>query len=568
MAGPPIEPSQPCRFQPSRKVTSTVLEQVCAFSVPPGVSGEIALTHPIRWTSLKLKNSPVKLSLPKYADVHGKFFWLPFLLICLVANFTPASAAEYPSNSAGNYPSIYVGIPDPAVTNGLGYWIWNKVTLNKQTVRFWKGFEVPKWNTVVGGELRVAADNAFKVWLDGQEIGSGSDWRTLSIYELVGKLSSGKHVLAVEGFNDNDQAGLILGLSLKMADGKVMQIASDTTWRIAPNSDDHWETALRPDADWPNASFARNFGRMPWWSIPTSVLHMREALAKPVPFWQSRDFQFALFAGCGVFILICLYLVIQLVSQSKAHQLLQTERDRIARDIHDDLGSKLTQLLLTGEVAQIESAPPNYTLLSQMCDGARNILATIDEVVWIINSQHDNLEDFVIYVCKWAQNFLEPSSIRCRFDMPQELPPKILSELTRRNLFLAIKEAINNAVKHSGAAELTLHIELNGSQLSIIVSDDGRGFDSTQAIRERNGLTNMKQRMAEVGGDCEVISQPGHGCRVSFEVPLKQPSIFKSLFRLRNPDQSKVGCPNHSQGVRSPAKTLIKFPPAKSVSKL
>ena len=511
----------------------------------------------------------MNLYLPKYAEGRGNFFWHPvLLLICLLAGFTPAFAGENPSNTAGNYPSIYVGTPDPEVTNGLGYWIWNEVTLNKQTVRLWKGFEVPKWTTVTNVELRIAADNAFKVWLDGQVLGSGSDWRTLSIYHLEGRLNPGKHVLAVEGFNDNDQAGVILGLSLQMADGQVMQIRSDITWRMVPNPDGNWMTALRPDKDWPNASVAKNFGRMPWWSIPTSVLHMREALPKPIPFWQSRGFQFALFAGCGVFILICLYLLIQLVSQSKAHQLLQAERDRIARDIHDDLGSKLTQLLLTGEVAQIESAPPNYALLSQMCDGARNILATIDEVVWIINSQHDNLEDFVIYVCKWVQNFLEPSSIRCRFNTPQELPPKILSELARRNLFLAIKEALNNAVKHSEADELTLHIELNGSQLCIVVSDNGRGFDSTQANRERNGLTNMKLRMAEVGGDCEVVSQPGNGCRVSFQVPLKQPSIFKSLFRSRNPDQSKTGFSIHPQDISSPAKTLVEFPRVKSAPKL
>src|ERR1019366_5365864 len=120
-----------------------------------------------------------------------------------------------------------------------------------------------------------------------------------------------------------------------------------------------------------------NFGRVPWWTIPASVLHIRGSLPKPIPVWQSREFQVGLFAGCGVFVVICLYLLIQLVSQSKAHHLLQAERDRIARDIHDDLGSKLTQLLLTGEVAQIESAPAPGAPLLQMCDGARNILATI-----------------------------------------------------------------------------------------------------------------------------------------------------------------------------------------------
>jgi signal transduction histidine kinase len=190
-------------------------------------------------------------------------------------------------------------------------------------------------------------------------------------------------------------------------------------------------------------------------------------------------------------------------------------------------------LLLTGEMAQIESPPAPGAPLSQMCDGARSILTTIDEVVWTINSQRDNLDDFVIYVCKYVQNFLESTAIRCRFDVAAELPPTPLSQLMRRNLFLAVKEAVNNAARHSQATELTVRIELIGLRLSVVVADNGRGFQAGQAGRERNGLTNMKQRMAEIGGDCAVASRPGEGCQVSFEVPLKRWSFFRSLFRAR-----------------------------------
>ncbi|HEY4415058.1 MAG TPA: ATP-binding protein [Verrucomicrobiae bacterium] len=476
------------------------------------------------------------------------------LLFCLVISFVPARADENSTVVVSNYPTIYVAKSEPEVTNGLGIWIWDKVTLNKQTVRLWDNFIIPKTNPVVRAELRIAGDNAFKIWLDGQELGGGSDWRTLSIYHLQGTLRPGTHVLAVEGFNDNEQAGIILGLRLEMADGQLMQIRSDTTWRVVPNSDNNWETARHPAADWPDASVAANFGRVPWWAVPTSVLHIREELPQPIPVWLSRDFQIGLMVGCGIFVLICIYLLIQLLSQSKAHHLVQAERDRIARDIHDDLGSKLTQLLLTGEVAQIESVPG--TTLSQMCDSARNILATIDEVVWIVNSQHDNVEDFVIYACKYAQHFLESSPIRCRFKIPRELPAKTLSEFTRRNLFLAIKEALNNAVKHSEATELTVQIELNGSRLNVIVADNGRGFVAAQASQERNGLTNMKLRMAEIGGDCRVISQPGEGCRVAFQVPLRQPSFFRSLFQARNQDRSPASFASRSDAVTSPEKII------------
>jgi signal transduction histidine kinase len=490
----------------------------------------------------------VNLHFPKLAKGRGKIFLRAALfLLCLTMSLASAHAAENPGANVNNYPNIYVTKVQPEVTNGLGCWMWDKVTFNKQTVRLWHGFVVPKTNTVVRAELRIAADNAFKVWLDGQELGSGSDWRTLSIYHLEGMLNPGAHVLAVEGFNDNDQAGIILGMSLEMAKGQMMQIRSDpAAWRVVPNSESGWETAFRPAAVWQNASVATNFGRMSWWTIPTSVLHIRAALPKPIPVWQGREFQIGLFASCGVFVLICLYLLIQLVSQSKAHSLVQAERDRIARDIHDDLGSKLTQLLLTGEVVQIESAPAAGAPLSQMCDDTRNILATIDEVVWIVNSQHDNLDDFVIYVCKHTQNFLDAAGIRCRLDVPPEMPAKTLSQFTRRNLFLAIKEALNNAAKHSDTDELTVRIDLDGSQLTVIVADNGCGFDSAQSSQERNGLTNMKLRMAEIGGECQVVSRPGEGCQVRFQVPLKQRSFFKSLFQSRNHVDSAARFPDRS----------------------
>ena len=529
---------------------------------------QIGLTLAAVQINVKCDQIPVPMNLQrsKLAGICRNFFGPGmFGALFLAMSFIPAHAGDSlpatnptTDHSSKSQPEISVSKAEPGVTNGLGCWMWDKVTFDKQTVRFWQSFEVPKTNPVVHAELRIAADNAYRVWLDGQELGSGSDWRTLSIYDLEGTLGPGAHVLAVEGFNDNDQAGIILGMRLETANGQVMQIHSDRTWRIVPNSERGWEKMLDPDPNWPNAAFAINFGRVPWWTIPTSVLRIHHGtLPKPVPVWQSQGFQVGLFLVCGIAVVICLYLLIQLVIQSKAHRLVQAERDRIARDIHDDLGSKLTQLLLTGEVAQIESNA-HGTSLSQMCDGARNILATIDEVVWIVNSQHDNLEDFVIYVCKYVQNFLDSSSIRCRFDMPPEFPAKDLSQFTRRNLFLAIKEALNNAVKHSKATELTMHIDLNGPSLNVIVTDNGCGFDVTAASQKRNGVTNMKLRMAEIGGDCQVISQKGEGCRISFHVPLKQPSFLKSLFQSQDSASPAARFSSQHEDISLPKKAVEK----------
>jgi hypothetical protein len=195
-----------------------------------------------------------------------------------------------------------------------------------------------------------------------------------------------------------------------------------------------------------------------------------------------------------------------------------------------------------------------------MCDGARTILSTIDEVVWIVNSQHDNLEDFVIYVCKYAQHFLQPTAIRCRFDVAPELPVKTLSQLIRRNLFLAIKEALNNAAKHSQATQLTLRIELIGTGLNVIVADNGHGFDSAKAPQERNGLMNMKLRLTEIGGNCEVASRLGEGCQVSFHVPLKPPPLFKPWLQRIMPGEAISNSLPQSRAANSPTNAEKEFP--------
>ena len=101
----------------------------------------------------------------------------------------------------------------------------------------------------------------------------------------------------------------------------------------------------------------------------------------------------------------------------------------------------------------------------------------------------------------------------------------------RRNLFLAVKEAITNAAKHSEANELFLRIHRREHELSVIVEDDGKGFEPAQANLERNGMTNMSQRMSEAGGSYHVTSEPGKGCRVEFTVPLPRESRFFRWFK-------------------------------------
>ena len=490
--------------------------------------------------------SGVKVSKIRFFAIIQKFLVvLVLFLLCLAPR---AGVSQDNGNLRVNSP-IYVDYdrdlaPSQAeitATNGLGCWIWDKQTLDKQTIHLWKSFYIPESNPATNAELRISADNAFRVWIDGREIGNGSDWRTLSIYQLSGQLNPGTHVLAVEGFNDCDKAGVIVGMTVKLAHGQVLRVPSDLSWRVVPLFESGWQTETKPSIGWRSATFVANLRQVPWWATPKAVAHIQASLPEPVPFWRTARFQFILFAGCGVFLVIGLYLLIQLMIQSKTHGYLQVERDRIARDIHDDLGSKMTQLLLVGEASQIRrngefQDGPSAEPVRQMCEGARDILTTIDEIIWIVNSQHNTLNEFAIRVCKHTERFLESTSIRFRFDVEYELPPKTLPQLARRNLFLAVKEALNNVVKHSHATELTVRVRLDGSMFVVMVEDNGIGFDQRQVNPERNGLNNMMLRMREIGGYATLAGRPGEGCRVSLCFPLKKSGFRNFLFRPAYPD--------------------------------
>jgi signal transduction histidine kinase len=206
--------------------------------------------------------------------------------------------------------------------------------------------------------------------------------------------------------------------------------------------------------------------------------------------------------------------------------MLQRERQRIARDIHDDLTSRLTELVLLGEVAQSDlpdQSPPREQF-NAISEKARSLLKAMNEIVWVVNSQRDTLRDFVSYTTKHAQTFFQSTPIRCRFDIGAELSSVPLELGIRRNLFLAVKEALCNVVKHSNAAEVCLRIHQNENVLSVMVEDNGTGFELSERDSQRNGISNMSQRSAEAGGTCIVESSSGSGCRVQFIVPLAGPA--------------------------------------------
>ncbi len=414
--------------------------------------------------------------------------------------------------------------PTSVPTFSLGDWIWAAQMSDQQVCPFWRAFEIPPNKTVARARLRLTADNEFILYLNGREIGRGSEWREIYLFDVAALLSPGRQVITVRAINSFSHAGMIFGMWIKFTDGEVMQFGSDTNWRIAPADAKGVEKFLTPAPGWATPVVVGRVGVPPRWTLPQNVNIMPKLEPLVIRFWQRPWFQISILVLLGGLTIFSVWLLAQLALQRKEQVLLERERARIAADIHDDIGSRLTQLVLHGEVVQseLDGDSPVRPQLERICEEARQVLATMDEVLWAVNPARDTLRDFTAFVCCYAEDYLKPTGIQCRLEVDPEMPAAPLDLPLRRNLLMAIKETINNTVKHSGATELSLQIHRAGQKLHLVVQDNGKGFDQTQVDRDRHGLTNLTRRMKELGGSCRVISQPGAGCRTEFVVPLQR----------------------------------------------
>jgi signal transduction histidine kinase/ligand-binding sensor domain-containing protein len=201
---------------------------------------------------------------------------------------------------------------------------------------------------------------------------------------------------------------------------------------------------------------------------------------------------------------------------------LQKERARIAKDVHDELGASLTQISLLGKFTLNDLAVPEKAgaYIEKIAAIARQGVKSVDEIVWAVNPRNDTLSQLLDYAGQYAVDFLQAADIRCRIDFPEKVPACELPADIRHGLFMVVKEALNNAVKHSGASEMTLQAHLQDHELILSVTDNGRGFSSPKEDALADGLRNMRQRVADLGGTCTIESRPGAGTKVRVELQL------------------------------------------------
>jgi len=202
---------------------------------------------------------------------------------------------------------------------------------------------------------------------------------------------------------------------------------------------------------------------------------------------------------------------------------IETERSRIAHDLHDDLGSGLTEIGVLASTGHRRSAEGDYsTLFRNISAKARGLIAALEVIVWAVDPDDNSLQSLADYLSSFAGDFLSHSGMPCRFKIPVMFPPMILGRQVRHGLLMAVKESLNNVVRHAAASEVEFGMAVADDALEIVIGDNGRGFDGA-AGAVGHGLKNLPARLGKLGGSCQVKSVPGRGTTVTIRLPLSTP---------------------------------------------
>jgi signal transduction histidine kinase len=259
------------------------------------------------------------------------------------------------------------------------------------------------------------------------------------------------------------------------------------------------------------------------------------------PSWWTARHALIVFSGMLLILLITLVWVTQLHRQvedrtaqlaveirsrerAERQRVLEEERSRIARDLHDDLGASLTQIRFLSEVNSSNPmvSDATRTHLKQVSEKTHQMVVSLDEIVWAVNPANDSLASLAAYLCHVAREFFENSGMNCRLEVDSALPKMALNSELRHNLCLSVREALNNSAKHSQATELWLRIRWQQQCLQITIEDNGCGFADSPTGEGKDGLANIRRRLERIGGQFVCHSQVNAGTTYVMTVPLPQ----------------------------------------------
>jgi signal transduction histidine kinase len=200
---------------------------------------------------------------------------------------------------------------------------------------------------------------------------------------------------------------------------------------------------------------------------------------------------------------------------------IESERSRIARDLHDDLGSSLTEISVLASTGQLATSQPQGQagLFQSISTRARSMIAALDVIVWAVDPEDNSLQSLADYLTGYTAEFFSHTQIACRFKVPVSFPSITVEGSVRHDLLLAVKEALNNVVRHADATELDFRLAIVGQVLEIYIGDNGRGIEDG-ANGSGHGLRNLSTRLDKLGGHCRVTPRSAGGTTVMIRFPL------------------------------------------------
>jgi signal transduction histidine kinase len=187
----------------------------------------------------------------------------------------------------------------------------------------------------------------------------------------------------------------------------------------------------------------------------------------------------------------------------------QEERNRISADMHDDLGAGITSIRLYSELAKAKATLTSLTELEKISSLSDDLINKMNAIIWSMNNENDSLENTVAYMRSYITEYLEGTGTKPIITLPDNIPALLVSGPIRRNVFLVIKEALQNIVKHAAATEVAILLRKEPNGFTLIIHDNGKGIDFDQLRPFSNGLKNMRKRMAEVDIDFKIENKEG-----------------------------------------------------------
>jgi signal transduction histidine kinase len=256
------------------------------------------------------------------------------------------------------------------------------------------------------------------------------------------------------------------------------------------------------------------------------------------PWWQTAWFRILMFiVFASIIYLIIRYYISQKVKKRVAElekkNIIEKERSRISRDMHDSIGSNLTRVAILSD--RIENEINNETLDKNKIGEIKNRIKSIgkisrenidsmNEIIWSLSPKYDTVNSLIFYMNHYLNEMFENSSTKYTFDFPEIIKDITLTPEIRRNIFLIFKEAINNLTKHSHATAVSITLKVNNFNLEFVIEDNGIGFFENNPYSDENmpgfGLDNMKIRAKSVNADLSIKSSSGNGTIVRFNIIL------------------------------------------------